>query len=230
MPTKTITATSPRAGTSAASGNYYNISSTDNMNGVSTPKASNITWTFARPSDVPWGAVKVTNAYVNNVRVYNSASSVKDASWVFRTAYQSSSWRGSLAYVGSNVVWRYHGMNNGSWHPGDTTKTYNNIAMTSDAKTWIQSQFAAGNNVYFSYIEARSAGGSITSPNYSGTTYSTRFYHNYVPTLTVEYEYTSSTRYWTGSAWQLVIPYYFDGTSWRQCISKYWNGSAWTQV
>ena len=231
MPSVTITATSPRAGNAAVSGTYYNVSGTDNMNGVSTPKATNITWTFARPADIPWGAVKITSADVDNVRIYNSASAVKDASWVFRTAYQSSTWNGSAAKIGTSYVWRYHGLNNGSWIGADTNgQTYNNISMTANALTWILQEYQGGRNVYFSYIEARSAGGSIASPDYSGTTYSTRFYHSYVPTLTINYEYTSSTRYWDGNAWNLVIPYYWDGSAWKQCLAKYWNGSAWTQV
>lgn len=186
--TVTIKATNPYAGSSAASGSYYNISSTDNMNGVSTPRASNITWTFAIPTNIPWAVCKIKSAYVKNVRVYNSSSSVKDASWVFRTNYYGSGWRSSMATVGDAVVWRYHGMNNGSWHPGDTTTTYNNVTMTSNAIKWIQSQFSAGKNLYFSYIEARSAGGSIVSPDYSGATYSTRFYHSYVPSIVITYE------------------------------------------
>lgn len=186
--TVTIAGTNPYAGSSAASGSYYNISGTDNMNGVSTPRASNITWTFAIPTNIPWAVCKIKSAYVKNVRVYNSSSSVKDASWVFRTNYYGSGWRSSMATVGGAVVWRYHGMNNGSWHPEDTTTTYNNVTMTSNAIKWIQSQFSEGKNLYFSYIEARSAGGSIVSPDYSGTIYSTCFYHSYKPSIVITYE------------------------------------------
>jgi hypothetical protein len=232
MPDVTITATNPRAGNAAASGEYYNISSTDSMNGVASPKASNITWTFALPTGIPWGACKIISADVDNVRVYNSASSKKNASWVFRTAYQSSTWNGSLAKLGTTVVWRNHGLNNGNWIEANTNGvTYNNVQMNANALTWILQEFRGGRNVYFSYIETRSAGGSITNPNYSGTTYSTRMYvKNYYPKLTINYEIVSSTRYWDGSAWKLVIPKYWDGSAWKQCIGKYWDGSAWKQI
>ena len=222
MPSVTITATTCRAGAAAASGTYYNVSSSSNMNGVSTPKATNITWTMPRPSSVPWSACKVTSAYAKNVRVYNSASAVKDASWLFRTTYQSSTWAGNVAYVGSNTVYRYRGMNNGSWHPASTTTTYNNVTMTADALTWIQQELAAGRDLYFSYVEARSAN--------QGSTYSTRFYINYIPQLVINYEITSSTRYWDGTSWNLVMPKYWDGTAWKQCLLKYWDGTAWQQV
>lgn len=231
MPSVTITAKNCRAGNAAASGTYYNISGSDNLNGVSTPKASNLTWTFARPTDIPWGAVKITSADIDNVRVYNSASAKKDASWVFRTNYQSSSWNGSAAKIGTSYVWRYHGLNNGSWIEANTNGvTYNNITMTANALTWILQEYRGGRDVYFSYIEARSAGGSIASPDYSGTTYSTRMYWNYTPKLTINYEITSSTRYWDGASWNLVMPKYWDGTAWKQCLLKYWDGTAWQQV
>ena len=68
MPSVTITATTCRAGNAAASGNYYNVSSSSNMNGVSTPKATNITWTMPRPSGVPWSACRVTSAYAKIIR------------------------------------------------------------------------------------------------------------------------------------------------------------------
>ena len=200
MPTITITATTCRAGTAAASGSYYNISSSSNMNGVSTPKATNITWTMPRPASVPWAACKITAVYAKNIRVYNSSDAVKDASWLFRTSYQSSTWNGNLAYVNGNAVWRYKGMNNGAWHPANTTTTYNNVSMTADALTWVQQELAAGRDLYFSYVEARSTN--------QGSTYSTRFYINYIPQLVITYEITSNIKYWDGSNWNTVIPYY----------------------
>lgn len=230
MPTITLSPSNKFAtSASAANQSYYYLSSGGTFNSVDTPRARCITWTYTRPADVPWAACKIIAADVDGVVTRNTGSSVKDASWSFRTQYNPTSYNGQTAKINGTTVWRYRGVPNGGWVGANSgTVTWNNIVMTDLALQWILQEFKAGRDIYFNVVEMRSAGGNIDSPGSDGTR-QTRVNFN-SPTLTIEYEITSNTRYWDGSNWNVVIPKYWDGSNWVQCIAKYWNGSAWVQV
>lgn len=230
MPTITLSPSAKFAtSASAANKSYYYLSSGDTFSSVDAPRARCITWTYTRPADVPWAACKITAADVDGVVTRNTGSSVKDASWSFRTQYNPTSWNGQRAQINGTTVWRYKGVCNGSWVGADSgTVTRNDITMTSLALQWIEQEFKGGRDIYFNVVEVRSAGGSMDSPSYGATRQTRVNYNN--PTMTITYEITSNTRYYDGSVWNVVIPKYYDGSSWKQCIAKYWDGSAWVQV
>lgn len=180
-------------------------------------KGTHLTYTLTRPAGIPWAVCEITNIYITPIGVRDSGSSVKDASWLFRTTAGGDLWNTNTASINGAAVWLRFGITTPSrWHSGGTNKDYSiNINVDTvnsegenggaNAIAWCNQEYKAGRNIYFSLVEARSAA--------DGATYTTRFVYQPI-TVTITYTLKSSVKYHTGNNnWQTCIPYRYISAS-----------------
>lgn len=188
----------------------------DKNGATKTPKGTNITATFTCPTSIPWSATKITSGTIATVHFTNGSSAGKSGSYCFRTG-TSGSYNGNVATGNGVSLWYQQAW----WIPANDSKTVN-VTLNANDIAYIQSRLSSGNSIYFSVFEGRT-----TSPGNSTTYHTQTKYEHY--TLTLNYDYTSNTQYYTGSKWQPVMPQYWNGSKWQQCQLFYWNGSKWQQ-